>query len=88
MRRLFIYLTYDRQNIIDDYIGYFLRSVRPIADTVAVVCNMPRIEQGSHNITDYADHIFYRENIGLDAGGFKDALCTFVGWDQLKQYDD
>lgn len=88
MRRLFIYLTYDRQNIIDDYIGYFLRSVRPIADTVAVVCNMPRIEQGSHNITDYADHIFYRENIGLDAGGFKDALCTFVGWDQLKQYDE
>lgn len=88
MHRLFIYLTYDRQNIIDDYIGYFLRRIRPIADTVAVVCNMPRIEKGIHNLTDYADHIFYRENIGLDAGGFKDALCTFIGWDWIKQYDE
>ncbi len=88
MRRLFIYLTYDRQNIIDDYIGYFLRSVRPIAGTVAVVCNMPRIEKGLYNLTDHADHIFYRENVGLDAGGFKDALCNLIGWDELRRYDE
>ena len=43
MRRICIYLTYDSQNIIDDYIGYFLQSMRPIADTIAVVCNMPHI---------------------------------------------
>lgn len=88
MKRLLIYLTYDRQNIIDDYIGYFLRSMRPIADTIAVVCNMSCIKQGSHNLSDYADNIFYRENIGLDCGGFKDVLCTFIGWEQLKMYDE
>ena len=79
MKRLLIYLTYDRQSIIDDYIGYFLGSMRPIADTIAVVCNMPQIRKGLHNLADYADYIFYRENKGLDAGGFKDALCTFLG---------
>ena len=88
MRRLFIYLTYDSQNIIDDYIGYFLQSIRPIADTIAVVCNMPHIERGLHNLTDYADHIFYRENAGLDAGGFKDALCRLLGWKLIGQYDE
>ena len=88
MRRLLIYLTYDKQNIIDDYIGYFLRSIRPIAATIAVVCNMPKIEKGRHHLSDYADSIFYRENQGLDAGGFKDALCRFIGWDKIRQFDE
>ncbi len=88
MKRLLIYLTYDKQNIIDDYIGYFLNCMRPIAHSIAVVCNMPYIESGIHNLSDYADHIFYRENKGLDCGGFKDALCQFIGWDRLKQYDE
>lgn len=59
MHRLLIYLTYDRQNIIDDYIGYFLHSMRDLADTVIAVCNIPYIEKGLHNLSDYADHIFY-----------------------------
>lgn len=88
MKRLLIYLTYDRQNIIDDYIGYFLRSMRPISDSIAVVCNMPRIEKGFHNLSLYADSIHYRENKGLDCGGFKDALCDFIGWEQIKEYDE
>ncbi len=88
MRRLLIYLTYDKQNIIDDYIGYFLHSMRAVASSVIVVCNMPGIEKGLYNLTDHADSIFYRENVGLDAGGFKDALCTYVGWDKLREYDE
>ena len=88
MKRLLIYLTYDKQNIIDGYIGYFLRSMRPLISSIAVVCNMPHIAKGLHNLTGYADHIFYRRNKGLDAGGFKDALCTFIGWDALAQYDE
>ncbi len=88
MKRLLIYLTYDKQNIIDDYIGYFLRCMRPIADFVTVVCNMPYIEKGLYNLSDYADRICYRENKGLDCGGFKDALCQFIGWEQIQEYDE
>ena len=88
MKRLLIYLTYDRQNIIDGYIGYFLRSMRSITDTIVAVCNMPYIEKGLSNLSDYADHIYYRENKGLDCGGFKDALCEFIGWDPLKECDE
>lgn len=88
MKRLLIYLTYDKQNIIDDYIGYFLHSMRSVVAYIAVVCNMQAIERGMYNLLDYADDIFYRENVGLDAGGFKDALCTFIGWEQIAQYDE
>ena len=88
MKRLLIYLTYDKQKIIDDYIGYFLHSMRKLTETIVVVCNMPYIQKGIHNISDYADQIVYRENKGLDCGGFKDALCQFVGWENLKKYDE
>ena len=88
MKRLLIYLTYDKQNIIDNYIGYFLSSMRPLSNQIIVICNMPRIEKGLHNLTDYADRIYYRENKGLDCGGFKDALCQFVGWEQVQEYDE
>lgn len=88
MRRLLIYLIYDQQNIIDEYIGYFLECMKCITDTIVAICNMPYIEKGVQNISDYADKIFYRQNIGLDAGGFKDALCTFIGWEYIAQYDE
>ena len=88
MQRLLLYLTYDRQNIIDNYIGYFLQSMRPVADTIAVVCNMPRVESGLQNLLGYADYIFYRENRGLDAGGWKEALCALIGWEKAAQYDE
>lgn len=88
MKRLLVYLVYDRQNIIDDYIGHFLRSMRPVADSIIAVCNMPCIERGISNLSAYADGIFYRENVGLDCGGFKDALCRFIGWEKLEEYDE
>lgn len=88
MRRILVYLVYDKQNIIDHYIGYFLHSMRDVADTIIVVCNMPYIEKGLYNLSDYADLIFYRKNKGLDCGGFKDALCQFIGWEKLKEYDE
>lgn len=88
MRRLLIYLTYDKQNIIDDYVGYFLHSIHTIVETLVVVCNMPKIEKGLYNLSAYADEIIYRENIGLDAGGFKDALSTYIGWERLEDYDE
>ena len=81
MKRLCIYLTFDRQGIIDKYIGYMLKELKTCADCLMVVCNQPEIICGKEMLEKYADDIFYRENIGLDTGGFKDALCDFIGWD-------
>lgn len=49
---------------------------------------MPYIEKGLRNLSGYVDQIFYRENKGLDCGGFKDALCRLIGWENLKEYDE
>lgn len=88
MKRLCIYLTYDKQNIVDKYIGYMLEELRTCVDYIAVVCNEMEIAYGQDILEKYADKIFYRDNMGFDAGGFKDALCDFIGWDEVLQYDE
>ena len=88
MKRLGIYLTFDPEGRIDRYVGYFLRELRACVSSLAVVCNMEEIRQGEENIRPYADQVYFRKNIGFDAGGFKDALCDFIGWDTVLQYDE
>lgn len=88
MKRLCIYLTYDKQKIVDAYIGYMLSELKTCADHIAVVCNELEIVRGVEILERYADEIFYRQNLGVDAGGFKDALCQFIGWDRIHSFDE
>lgn len=88
INRLCIFVTYDHENIADAYIGYLLRELRGVADSLIVVCNYEYIQKGKNNIEPYADQIFYRKNEGFDAGGFKDALCRLIGWDKVLGYDE
>ena len=48
MKRLCIYLTYDKQGIVDSYIEYMLRELKTISDRLIVVCNQPQIVSGEH----------------------------------------
>ena len=88
MKRICIYLTYDKKNVIDKYIGYMLSELRDCTDELIVVCNETDIKHGKDLLEEHADAIYYRENIGFDAGGFKDALCSFVGWDKVSEFDE
>lgn len=88
MKRLCIYLTYDSQGIVDAYIGYMLKELRTVSDHLVVVCNQPQVMSGYHFLAEYADAIYFRENIGYDAGGFKDALCQYIGWEKVREYDE
>ena len=88
LKRLCVYLTYDKEKIVDSYIGHMLRELRTCADTLIVVCNEDKVIRGTEILEKYADEIYYRENIGFDAGGFKDALCGFIGWERVLRYDE
>ena len=46
MKRLCIYLVYDKQNIVDEYIGYMLQELKTSVDTLVVVCNGLEIKKG------------------------------------------
>ena len=88
MKRLGIYVIYDCENIVDDYIGYMLQELRKVVDCLAVVCTFKVIRRGIQNINAYADRVYYRDNTGFDAGAYKDALCRFIGWSEVSAYEE
>lgn len=87
MNRLCIYLIYDSENTIDRYITYMLKELRVCCTKLFLVCNSKSDWQGE-DVSDYADQVIYRDNVGYDAGGYKDALCGYIGWDVLREYDE
>ena len=50
MKRLCIYITYDKDSVVDAYIGYMLKELRECADHLAVVCNE---EKGAELLKKY-----------------------------------
>lgn len=86
-KRLCIYLIYDMENIVDRYITYMLEKMKTCSEYIVVVCNSKTMRQ-EEKIDFYADQVIYRENLGYDAGGYKDALCCYIGWEKLGEYDE
>lgn len=88
MKRLCIYVTYDRKAQIKPYVGYMLRALRPYVSRMCVVCNYPQVHSGREYLEPYADSIYCRDNKGYDAGAYKDALCSSLGWEEVRRYDE
>ena len=88
MRRLCIYVIYDKQQKINPYIGTVLCELRKFATDIIVVCNFDKIAEGEEYIYPYATDVYFRDNIGFDAGAYKDALINFVTWNKALSYDE
>lgn len=88
MKRLCIYVTYNKENIVQPYVGYMLKAMKPHVESLCVVCNYPKILGGEEFVFSYADEVFYRENKGFDCGAYKDTLCSLLGWEKVCQYDE
>lgn len=87
-KRICIFVTYDKQNIVDEYIAYILSELKENCNYLVVICNYPEIKMGREYVEKYASQVFYRKNRGFDCGGFKDAMCNFIGWDIIDMYDE
>ncbi len=88
MSRVCIYLSYDKQNIVDNYIGYMLKELKANVDYLIVVYNGLHVVRGQEILEAYADAVVLRENVGYDAGGFQDVLCDKIGWDIISTFDE
>lgn len=88
MSRLCIYMVYDKQNVINPYIGKVLEELVKHVSSMVVVCNFGEIKAGREIIESYADKIVLRKNNGLDAGAFKEVMTQVIGWDMIYEYDE
>ncbi len=87
MYKCAIYVIYDKEAILDRYVGYFIRQLKTCVQDVYVVINCECVKSGLQYLDGVTD-IFYRKNLGYDVEAFKDAIFKFIGIDRIKSYDE
>lgn len=87
-RRLGIFVIYDPDGIVDRYREYLLNDIIENLSELIIVCNGFMLEIEVEKLRRYTSKIYIRENKGFDAGAIKAALCDYIGWDEVREYDE
>lgn len=88
VKRLGLFVIYDRDGIVDDYISYFLESLSPHLAHLVIVCNGKLTDASRQKLLPFTTDIFVRPNDGYDAGAIKDVLESLYGWSKVLEYDE
>lgn len=86
--RLGIFVFFDPQGIVDDYILYMLKAFRPHFSKLITISNCALDDCAKERLLLWSDALFIRENQGMDAAAFKDGLVSYCGWDEVEKYDE
>lgn len=86
-KRLGVFVFFDRDSLIDDYVLYMLDSLNDAVDHIIFVSNTSLPENELKKLNKYNIDINIRENSGLDAGAFK-YLYDKYGIEYLSSYDE
>ncbi len=86
--RLGIFLFFDDDGIVYDYVRYLLDDIKSNFDRLVIVCNGMISQEGIQILQKYSSQILVRPNIGFDAGGFKDAIVNYLGFDTVCEYEE
>ncbi|MNH73602.1 Rhamnan synthesis protein F [compost metagenome] len=87
VRRLGVFLFWDPQEIVHDYVKVSLAALRPFFETLIVVVNGQVDREGQDALAAVADQVWYRENTGFDVGGYKYAVDR-LGVEAIAAYDE
>lgn len=88
MKRLGIFVLYDSQNIIDRYVLYWMEELQKVLDRMIIVYNGALYEAERNKLLKYSPEVLERENLGYDAGAYKDVVCNYLKWEEIGKYDE
>ena len=80
MKRLGVFVFYDPQGVVDDYVLYLLGAVRSVCTEMVTVCNGKLTDEGRERLSQYSDAVFCRDNQGMDAGAPTAWAARDLGW--------
>ncbi|KAB2727341.1 rhamnan synthesis F family protein [Brucella anthropi] len=86
-KRLAIAFFFDENHIVDDYMIYLMRHLKPFVDHTIFVSNGPLSKDSEIALDDVAEEIILRKNEGFDVWAYKAGL-EHIGYDRLKEYDE
>lgn len=85
-RRLGVFVFYDKDGIVDDYVLYLLSSLKEATEDLIIVSNCDLKEEEKAKLLSYTSKLKIRKNIGLDAGAFKSVFDEYQRY--IKTFDE
>lgn len=87
MRRMVIFQHYSYFDEVEDYVYYVLNSFKIVAEKIVFISNSKLNDIDLNKINKIVDECYQRENIGYDAGAFKDYFLN-MSYNELKEWDE
>jgi len=88
VKRLGIFVFYDKEGILDKYVEYMLNSLKEVVHVLFIVINGKINDDGLKRMEAISKEIICRDNLGFDAGGYGDVLICHIGKEKLREYDE
>lgn len=86
MKRILLFVHYNKKNKLDDRIIYTLKNIRHSFNTVIVISNSNLSNNDMSLLKTVSDKVILRDNVGFDFSAWKDGIDS-VGWSTMKKYD-
>ncbi len=87
-KRLTILVLYDKEGLFDEYVFFLISELRTISERIICVINGEVQAQCQDRLISECDDVIIRENIGFDAGAYKQILLDYLKNEELLQYDE
>jgi len=87
MKRLLMFVHYNKNNNLEDYVIYMLENIKTIFKKVIFISNSLLYKDNLKKISGLYDKLITRENIGFDFGAWKEAIIQ-ESWEELSGYDN
>lgn len=86
-KRIALYVFWEKNGIVRDYVLYYLKALKEIAQTVLVIANGGVNAEGEQKLHALGVELLKRENYGIDFGAWKAGLQQ-KGWPTIQTYDE
>lgn len=86
--RLGIFAFYDKHGIVDESVIFLLECFKKFFAKLIIVCNGQIEDNELIKLKYFSDAVFIRENQGFDIGAYKTALLNYIGWNDLRNYNE
>lgn len=87
MRQLALFVHWDKNNIIEEYVVTYVRALSEIGIEVAFISNCQISVAELQKVKKFTTDIFTRENLGMDFGAWKYAHRK-LGVERIQSYDE
>lgn len=82
-----IFVFFDKDGIVDDYVKYLIDAIKPFLKKLIVVSNGYLNKKNRDELIVRADEYFERENRGFDFGAWKEIFCYRFSRDYWDTYE-